>query len=62
MKALVKYASGVGNVGLRQVDEPVCGDNQAKIEVDHCGICGTDVHVFHDRFRNFPPVILGATA
>jgi L-iditol 2-dehydrogenase len=59
MQALVKYASGVGNVELRDVDEPACNDNQVKIEVGHCGICGTDLHVYHDRFRNFPPVILG---
>ena len=59
MQALVKYASGDGNVELRDVDEPVCQDNQVKIEVGHCGICGTDLHVYHDRFRNYPPVILG---
>ena len=29
------------------------------IEVAWCGICGTDLHVFKDTFRNFPPVILG---
>lgn len=59
MKALVKYASGVGNVELRDVEEPVCKDNQVKIEVRYCGICGTDLHVYYDRFRNYPPVILG---
>jgi L-iditol 2-dehydrogenase len=59
MQALVKYAPGVGNVELQEVAEPVCRDNQVKIEVSHCGICGTDVHVYHDRFRNYPPVILG---
>ena len=59
MKALVKYARGPGNVELREVDEPVCADDQVKMEVAFCGICGTDVHVYHDRFRNFPPVILG---
>ena len=59
MKALVKYAKGPGNVELREVDEPACADDQVKLEVAFCGICGTDVHVYHDRFRNFPPVILG---
>jgi L-iditol 2-dehydrogenase len=59
MKALVKFAPGEGNVGLRDVAEPVCGDGQVVIEVAACGICGTDLHVYHDRFRNYPPVILG---
>jgi L-iditol 2-dehydrogenase len=59
MKALVKYASGEGNVDIREVDEPRCGDDQVKLEIAFCGICGTDLHVLHDTFRNYPPVILG---
>ena len=59
MKALVKYASGEGNVELREVDEPRCGEDQVKLEIAYCGICGTDLHVLHDTFRNYPPVILG---
>lgn len=59
MKALVKYASGDGNVDIREVEEPRCGDSQVKLEIAFCGICGTDLHVLHDTFRNYPPVILG---
>jgi L-iditol 2-dehydrogenase len=59
MKALVKYESGIGNVELREVTEPRCGDRQVKVDVGFCGICGTDLHVYHDTFRNYPPVILG---
>ena len=59
MKALVKYASGEGNLDIREVEEPRCGENQVKLEIAFCGICGTDLHVMHDTFRNFPPVILG---
>lgn len=59
MKALLKYAPGSGNLDVRDVAEPPCGDNQVKVEVAFCGVCGTDIHVMHDTFRNFPPVILG---
>jgi L-iditol 2-dehydrogenase len=59
MKALVKYASGEGNVEIREVEEPRCGDSEVKLEIAYCGICGTDIHVLHDTFRNYPPVILG---
>jgi L-iditol 2-dehydrogenase len=59
MKALVKSEPGVGHVGILEVDEPRCGDNQVKIEVAFCGVCGTDLHVLHDTFKNYPPVILG---
>jgi L-iditol 2-dehydrogenase len=59
MQAVVKYEKGKGNVALMDMPEPQCGDDQVIIEIDHCGICGTDLHVYHDNFRNFPPVILG---
>ncbi|MGD0497885.1 MAG: alcohol dehydrogenase catalytic domain-containing protein [Bryobacteraceae bacterium] len=59
MKALVKYAPGAGNVAVMDVVEPACRDNQVKVEVAFCGVCGTDIHVLHDTFRTFPPVILG---
>ena len=59
MKAIVKYAPGEGNVDVLDVEEPVCGDNHVKLEIGFCGVCGTDIHVWHDTFRNYPPVILG---
>jgi L-iditol 2-dehydrogenase len=59
MKALVKYASGNGNLDILDMPEPECGVDKVKVEVAFCGVCGTDIHVMHDTFRNFPPVILG---
>jgi L-iditol 2-dehydrogenase len=59
MKALVKNAPGDGNVDIVDVEEPPCGENRVKVEVAFCGVCGTDIHVLHDTFRNYPPVILG---
>lgn len=59
MKALVKYAPGDGNLDVMDVEEPPCGDDQVKVEIAYCGVCGTDLHILHDTFRNYPPVILG---
>jgi L-iditol 2-dehydrogenase len=59
MKAVVKTAPGPGNVQLIDWPEPACGPGLVKIEVSACGICGTDLHVLHDTFRNYPPVVLG---
>jgi len=59
MKAVVKTKSGVGNVELREMPEPKVGEGQVLIEVKASGLCGTDVHIFYDEFRNNPPVILG---
>jgi L-iditol 2-dehydrogenase len=59
MKALVKTAPGNGNLEIIDVPVPACGRGQVLVEIAYCGVCGTDIHVMHDTFRNFPPVILG---
>jgi len=59
MKALVKTAPGNGNLEILDVAVPECGPDQVRVEVAYCGVCGTDIHVMHDTFRNFPPVTLG---
>lgn len=59
MKALVKHTSGPGNVDIVDVPEPPCPENRVRVEIAFCGVCGTDIHVLNDTFRNYPPVILG---
>lgn len=59
MEALIKYDKGPGHVALMEVPEPRCENHQVILEVNCCGICGTDLHVYNDTFRNYPPVILG---
>ena len=59
MKAVVKTAPGEGNVELRDLAEPEPGPGQVLIAVQAAGICGTDIHIYHDEFRSWPPVVLG---
>ncbi len=59
MQALMKTQKGVGFLELREVPEPTPGRGEFLIEVKACGICGTDIHVWHDKFPYWPPVILG---
>jgi L-iditol 2-dehydrogenase len=59
MKALVKTQKGPGFLEIRDVPEPSPGPGEVLIEVRACGICGTDLHVWHDEFPYWPPVILG---
>jgi len=59
MKALVKTRKGVGHIEIRDVPEPQPGPGQVKIKIAACGVCGTDIHVRHDTFPYWPPVILG---
>ncbi len=59
MKALVKYAHGVGKVEIREVPGPKIKPDEVLVEVKAAGICGTDIHIYHGRFPCWPPVILG---
>lgn len=59
MKAVVKTAPGAGNVSLEDVREPEPGPGQVLIAVQAAGICGTDIHIYHDEYRSAPPVVLG---
>lgn len=61
MEAIVKYARGKGNVEIRDVTEPVPGPGQVKVEVQAAGVCGSDLHIYHDEIAIAiePPVVMG---
>ena len=61
MKALVKYSKGSGNMEIREVLAPKPGPGEVKIEVKAAGICGSDIHIYHDSIAIplNPPVITG---
>jgi L-iditol 2-dehydrogenase len=59
MRALVKYAPGVGNVAVRDIPIRPPGPDELLIRVKYCGICGTDLHIYADEFPNTPPVVIG---
>jgi len=59
MLALVKTKKGPGNLELKEMPVPKPGMGEVLINVKACGVCGTDIHVLHDRFPYWPPVILG---
>ncbi|MFN8590200.1 MAG: zinc-binding dehydrogenase [Thermomicrobiales bacterium] len=59
MKAVVKTDRGEGHVALREIAEPEPGPGQVLIAVRAAGICGTDLHIYHDEYPTQPPVVLG---
>ena len=59
MQAVMKTARGKGNVALREVPAPQPGPGQVLLGVRAAGICGTDLHIYHDEFPTQPPVVLG---
>ena len=60
MKGIFKTAEGKGNIEIRECPEPeLRGADWVKIMVKAAGVCGTDLHIWHDQFLYWPPVILG---
>ena len=59
MLALVKKAKGEGYTELEERPIPTYGDSDVLIRVAYSGICGTDIHILHDQFAYYPPVVLG---
>lgn len=51
---------GTGLVEVRDIAKPcIQADVEVLIKVRTAGICGTDVHVWQDKFMYLPPVTLG---
>ena len=61
MKGVVKFQRGSGHVELRDVDEQLPRHDQVKIEVAASGICGSDLHIYHDtiKYNIRTPVVMG---
>jgi L-iditol 2-dehydrogenase len=60
MKALVKLKRAYGHLQIMEVPEPTPGPTEIKMEIGYCGICGTDVKIYHDEHAYYkPPLVLG---
>ncbi|HRA65092.1 MAG TPA: zinc-binding dehydrogenase [Caldilinea sp.] len=61
MKAVVKYGRQPGNVAVREVAEPSINPDQVLVEVGAVGVCGSDIHLWHENqsWTIQCPVILG---
>ncbi|MBI2505378.1 MAG: zinc-binding dehydrogenase [Candidatus Latescibacteria bacterium] len=61
MKGVVKFSRGSGFVELREVEEAPPGPNQVKVQVKATGICGSDLHIYHDtiNYNIRTPVVIG---
>lgn len=59
MKAIVKTKKGEGFLELNECEIPKLSENEVLIKVAYSGICGTDIHIKHDQYPYWPPVIMG---
>ena len=60
MKAAVYH--GVHDLRVEEVPVRELKDNEVKIQVKYCGVCGTDMHIFNGDggcFEVQPPLIPG---
>ena len=56
------YFLGNGCFEVREVPIPAVGETDVLVRVAACGICGTDVHIYHGDKGSAevnPPVVLG---
>ena len=54
------YYNGKNEFKIGDGKEPSPGPGEAKVKVEYCGICGTDLHIFHgkmDQRVDMPQVI-----
>ena len=48
---------------VTEVDEPEVGDQDVLVQVEACGICGSDIHGFDGSTgRRIPPLVMGHEA
>lgn len=59
MRGVMKVGRGSGLVELREVPDPLAGPGEVLIQVGAAAICGSDIHIYHDRHPYWPPVVLG---
>jgi len=59
MKALVKKGKGAVNAAVADVDTPRVEGKEVLVKVEAGAICGSDIHLMHDRYPCILPVIPG---
>lgn len=59
MKAVVKFKDGKDGWEVRDIEKPIPKDNEVQIMVKAAGICGSELHLYHDNHTYTPPVVVG---
>jgi len=61
LKGLVKYARGDGYTRLQEVEQTHPAPDEAVIAVKAAGVCGSDLHIYHDEMKTplEVPVVIG---
>jgi len=58
MKAIRYY--GPGDIRVEMIDIPVCADDEIRVKIDACAVCGTDMKAYrHGNRRIKAPMVMG---
>ncbi len=47
------------SISVERVDDPACAPDEVIVQIAQCGICGTDVHIYHNEYMSDFPLIPG---
>ncbi len=59
MKGVVKFKDGKDGWELREIERTDPNPDEVEIEVQAAGICGSELHLYHDNHVYEPPVVVG---
>ena len=60
MKAIVKTAKQPGHVEIRDMPYPTLpSQDWVIVKIHAAGVCGSDLHIWHDTVNYWPPMIMG---
>jgi L-iditol 2-dehydrogenase len=59
MRAVVKFKDGKDGWEIRDIRRMDPLDNEVEIQVKAAGICGSELHLYHDNHVYEPPVVVG---
>ena len=59
MKALIKKGKGPTNLGIGEMEVPGIHGDEVLVRVAAGAICGSDLHIMHDRYPSTIPVVMG---
>lgn len=59
MKSVVKFKDGKEGWEIRDIERVDPGKYEVEIEVKAAGICGSELHLYHDNHVYEPPVVVG---
>ena len=59
MKGIVKFQDGKDGWEIRDIPRKAPKEDEVEIEVKAAGICGSELHLYHDNHTYEPPVVVG---